>query len=85
MAKLLKYMVVHQNPDVSWDKVEETVPDPRNGKNILRQKKRRARRYFDEINLEFKYHNRLTLRSYKLIEETYPNAARLKLLGCLTA
>ena len=23
MAKLLKYMVVHQDPDVSWDKVEE--------------------------------------------------------------
>ena len=39
MAKLLNYMVVHKDPDISWDK----------------------------------------------IEENYPNAARLKLLGCLTA
>ena len=23
MAKLLKYMVVHRDPDISWDKVEE--------------------------------------------------------------
>ena len=23
MAKLLKYMVVHKDPDISWDKIEE--------------------------------------------------------------
>jgi len=23
MAKMLKYMVVHKNPDISWEKVEE--------------------------------------------------------------
>ena len=26
MAKLLNYMVVHKDPDISWDKIEENLP-----------------------------------------------------------